>query len=283
MQIHLTGRETIAATFRQRLARLVADHPEGRAGFAREVGIDRSALVQFLAPRGTRLPRAETLHAIAAARGVSLDWLLGLANASEGGQEVALSIEVETPADPGAEPPLARWQREAEGGKIRYVPASLPDLFRLPEFSFEAVEAGRAEARSAHAAGLIEGALLRDTDVEICMSRQMLEALADGAGLWAGLGLRLRRAQLSAMAEQSERLYPSVRLHLFDARQSFSAPFTVFAMTRAAVYLGRSYLVVTAAEQVRGLARHFDSLIRECTIAPDRVHHTLSALAARAR
>ena len=274
-------RASIAETFRTRLAGLVADHPGGRTGFARDVGIDRSALVAFLAPSATRLPRAETLRAIAEARGTSIDWLLGLANAAEGGQEVALSLEVETPPDPETEPPLARWQTEAEGGKIRYVPASLPDLLRLPEFSFEAVEAGRAEARSAHAQGLREGALLRDTDVEICMSRQMLETLADGTGLWAGLAPRLRRAQLAHMAGECEKLYPSVRLHLFDARRTFSAPFTVFAMKRAAVYLGRSYLVVTAAEQVRGLARHFDTLIRHSVVAPDTVHRTLSALAAR--
>jgi len=274
-------RAEIAETFRTRLARLVADHPGGRAGFAREVGVDRSALVAFLAPSGGRLPRAETLRAIAAARGVSIDWLLGLANASEGGQEVALSLEVETPSDPGTEPPLARWQREAEGGKIRYVPASLPDLLRLPDLSFEAVEAGRAEARSIHARGLRDTALLRDTDVEICMSRQILETLADGAGLWAGLAPRLRRAQLAHMARECEKLYPSVRLHLFDARRTFSAPFTVFAMKRAVIYLGRSYLVVTAADQVRGLARHFDALVREAAIAPDAVHRSLDALAAR--
>lgn len=272
----------LAGTFRERLAALVADHPGGRTGFARDVGIDRSALAQFLGRGATRLPRAETLRAIAETRGVSVDWLLGLANATEGGQEVALSLEVETPRG-GEAPPLARWQREAEGGKIRYVPASLPDLLRMPDLSFEAVEAGRAEARSAHAAGLREGALLRDTDVEVCMARQVLETLADGTGIWAGLPLRLRRAQLQHMAREADKLYPSVRLHLFDGRKTFTAPFTVFAMKRAAVYLGHIYLVVTAADQVRGLARHFDALVRHAVVAPDAVHRTLAALADRAR
>src|SRR6056297_3856364 len=76
----------LADTFRERLAALVADHPRGRTGFARDVGIDRSALAQFLGRGATRLPRAETLRAIAETRGVSVDWLLGLANATEGGQ-----------------------------------------------------------------------------------------------------------------------------------------------------------------------------------------------------
>lgn len=272
----------LAETFRRRLAGLVAEHPGGRSGFARDVGIDRSALAQFLAPGAGRLPRAETLRSIAEVKGASVDWLLGLANASEGGQEVAASLEIETPA--GADPPpLALWQREAEGAKIRYVPASLPDILRMPEFAFEAVGAGQAEARSEHAAGLRETALLRDTDVEICMARQVLETLADGAGIWTGIPERVRRAQLAHMAAEAEKLYPLVRLHLFDARQVFSAPFTVFGMKRAAVYLGEIYLVVTAADQVRGLARHFDGLVRRTVVAPDRVHATLSALAARTR
>ena len=270
-------------TFRERLTSLVEAQPGGRSRLARDAGIDRSALGQFLDPASTRLPRVETLVRLAEARGLSVDWLLGLANASEGGQEVAPSVVIETEMDADGLSPLARWQQEAAGGKLRYVPASLPDLFRLPELAFEAVEADRAEARAEHAAGLRAGIALHDTDVEICMARQTLETLAAGAGLWAGLPMRLRRAQLAHMATECESLYPSVRLHLFDGRRSYSAPFTVFARVRAVVYLGRSYLVVTSAEQVRQLARHFDALIREAVVAPDSVHRALWSLAAEAR
>jgi len=269
--------------FRDRLSSLVEAQSGGRSRLARDAGIDRSALAQFLDPEGTRLPRVETLVRLAEARGLSVDWLLGLANASEGGQEVAPSVAIETEMDADGLSPLARWQQEAAGGKLRYVPASLPDLFRLPELAFEAVEAERAEARAEHAAGLRAGIALHDTDVEICMARQTLETLAAGAGLWAGVPMRLRRAQLAHMATECESLYPSVRLHLFDGRRSYSAPFTVFARVRAVVYLGRSYLVVTSAEQVRQLARHFDALIREAVVAPDAVHRALWSLAAETR
>jgi transcriptional regulator with XRE-family HTH domain len=281
--MHAMRKAELAEIFRTRLQSLIDGHPGGLARFARDVGLDRSALTQFLDPGRLRLPRAETLHRIASAKGTSADWLIGLANAQEGGQEVALSLQVETETDPDGNTPLARWQREAEGTKIRYVPASVPDLFRIAAFSYEAVEADRAEARAEHAAGLREGARLRDTDIEICMPREVLEALSQGQGIWTGTDPSTRRAQLGHMAREAEKLYPTVRLHLFDGRQTFSAPLTVFGTKRAVVYLGRSYLVVTAVEQVRGLARHFDQLVREAVVTPNTVHETLAALAAETR
>ncbi|GMG85440.1 helix-turn-helix transcriptional regulator [Paralimibaculum aggregatum] len=274
-------KRALAGLFRRRLGELIEAHGHGLSGFARATGLDRSALGQFLDPGRDRLPRAETLRQLAEARGVSADWLLGLANVPEGGQEIASSVAIETELGEVGESPLARWQREAEGGKIRYVPSSLPDLFRLPGLADPAVEPARATARAAHAAGLVADARLRDTDVEICMGRQALENLAAGLGIWELVPAEGRRRQLLHMAAESERLYPAIRLHLFDGRRTYSPPFTVFAMKRAALYLGRRYLVVTGAEQVRGLARHFDELVREAVVPPHIVHRVLKALAER--
>jgi transcriptional regulator with XRE-family HTH domain len=273
-------KRTLAATFRARLEQLIEGHPGGLGRFAEETGIDRSALAQFLDPDRLRLPRAETLRRIAEAKGTSADWLLGLANVSEGGQAVASSVEIEVAVDETGNSPLALWQREAAGGKIRYVPSALPDLFRLPDFSYEAVEPGRAEARAESAAEMRETAQLRDTDVEVCMPRQVLEALAAGQGLWQGIPAEARQRQLLHMAELSEALYPTVRLHLYDGQATFSAPLTVFGLKRAAIYLGRSYLVVTSTVQVRQLARHFDELVRAAAVAPNTVHEALFALGA---
>ena len=69
------------------------------------------------------------------------------------------------------------------------------------------------------------------------------------------------------------------RLHLFDGRTAFAAPFTVFGRIRAAVYLGEAYLVVTSADQVGALSRLFDSLVRRAIVDPERVHERLNALA----
>ena len=113
------------------------------------------------------------------------------------------------------------------------------------------------------------------------MPRQTLEDLAEGTGLWRGTDPMLRRRQLAHMATTCAEAYPSLRLHLYDGRATFAAPFTVFGRIRAAVYLGDAYLVVSAADQVTALTRLFDTLVRRATIGPDRVHETLAALAAR--
>ena len=64
--------------FRQRLADVIARTGGSRAAFAERIGIDRSTLAQVLSAANDRLPRAETLAAIAADQQVSIDWLLGL-------------------------------------------------------------------------------------------------------------------------------------------------------------------------------------------------------------
>ncbi|MEM9145763.1 MAG: transcriptional regulator [Pseudomonadota bacterium] len=280
-------RRQLAATFRDRLRSLVERHPGGVARFAREVGLDRSGLIQFLDAESTRLPRAETLRTIAEGCGSSVDWLLGLTEIQLGGQEIAPSVEIETAfgegGPEGEDSPLARWRREAEGAKIRYVPSSLPDMFRLRALQDTAIAPDQAEVRAEHGDALVDDARLRDTDLEICMGVQVLEGLAAGEGLWAEHSAAIRAEQLRHIARETERLYPAIRLHLFDQRRTFSAPFTVFALKRAAIYLGQSYLVVTASEQVRDLARHFDALVRAATVPPHRVHETLEGLARQVR
>ena len=67
-----------------------------------------------------------------------------------------------------------------------------------------------------------------------------------GTGLWLGVDRRLRRRQLAHMAATCAEIYPTLRLHLYDGRETFAAPFTVFGRIRAAIYLGEAYLVVTS-------------------------------------
>lgn len=278
-------RRDLAALFRKRLGMLIESRPGGLSRIARESGLNRSGLIQFLDPESTRLPRAETLRRLAEGCGSSVDWLIGLTEIQAGGQEIAPSaeIEIETAIGAGGASPLARWRQEAEGAKIRYVPSSLPDMFRLRALADRAVAPDRAEARAEHGDALVDDARLRDTDLEICMAEQVLAAVAAGEGVWAEYPAEVRAEQLRHMARETERLYPSIRLHLFDARETYSAPLTVFALKRAAIYLGQSYLVVTASEQVRGLARHFDALVRAATVPSHQVHETLTRLAGETR
>jgi hypothetical protein len=269
----------LADLFRERLRGLIARDDAGLGRFAREIGADRSALSQFLDPRLVRLPRAETLRRIAETQGVTVDWLLGLSHAQAGQQAVATSVEIETAVDAEGGSPLSRWRREASGGKLRYVPATLPDMLRLPEVMDYELEGPRATARQEHGEGLLDDARLGDIDIEIAMPLQTLAQLGRGGGIWGGLPEGTRRAQLALMAALTEAHYPRLRLHLYDGRKTFSAPFTVFGAARAAIYLGRSYLVLSGADQVRAMSRHFDGLVREAVIGPDRVHVALSHLA----
>lgn len=272
-------KRALCDTFRDRLRQLLDGMPGGTAAFLREAGVDRSALSQFLDPDAGRLPRAETLRRIAEARGVTADWLLGLTNTPAGRQEVAPSVRIEQARRAGGGSPLDDWRREAAGGKLRYVPSSLPDMLALasddpdgPQFPW-----------SQPAEAVLGAIRLGEMDVEIAMPFQTLEDLAEGAGLWRGIAAGPRRRQLDHMATTCAEAYPTLRLHLFDGRQTFAAPFSVFGRIRAALYLGGAYLVVTSAEQVAALSRLFDGLVRQADVGPDRASDWLAACARRVR
>jgi hypothetical protein len=81
------------------------------------------------------------------------------------------------------------------------------------------------------------------------------------------------------MAATCAEAFPTLRLHLYDGRLSFAAPFTVFGRIRAALYLGDAYLVVTSTDQVAALSRLFDNLVRQAVVGPERVHDMLYELA----
>ena len=69
----------------------------------------------------------------------------------------------------------------------------------------------------------------------------------------------------------TDELYPAYRWFLFDGRERFSVPYTVFGRQRAAVYLGDMYFVFTSTEHIRELTAHFDNLIRAARIQPPDV------------
>jgi len=77
-----------------------------------------------------------------------------------------------------------------------------------------------------------------------------------------------RRAQFNTMAALVDELYPTLRLNLYDLRQTYSAPFTIYGNSRAAVYLGPTYLVLNASEHIRMLTRRFEDIVRTATVQP---------------
>ena len=59
-----------------------------------------------------------------------------------------------------------------------------------------------------------------------------------------------------------------MRLHLFDERQLFSAPVTVFGPLLAVIYLGQNYLVFRDRDRIAAMTEHFDVLVRAASIPP---------------
>ena len=274
-------RETVEI-FRTRLVEVIEQSGMSRSEFARRIGADRSTLSQLLASDGTRLPRAETIAAIATVAQVSVDWLLGL---STEGQMATDVLNEAVAIEPGGASPaderLQRWHAEAAGYKIRYVPATLPDLLRTEEvirYEYKEYGAETPKARIEQAEERLAYSRLPETDMEVCSSLQSVEDFARGHGVWKGLPVDSRAAQLNAMTVLLDELYPTFRWFLFDGLQRYSVPLTIFGPKRVAVYVGNMYLVLNSTEHIQVLTRHFDDLIRAAVVQPPDVIDFLKGL-----
>lgn len=268
--------------FRERLGEVIARAGFSRSAFAERLGIDRSTLAQVLSPTNDRLPRAETLAAIAIDQRVSVDWLLGL---SQEGQLAPDIIEQPFALEPGGHSPaderLTRWHAEAAGLKIRYVPSTLPDLLKTDElirYEYRDYVGPIPESRIEAAHARLENQRRPETDMEVCSSIQSVEGYARGEGIWRGLGVEARRRQLERMIKLVDELYPTFRWYLYDGVLRFSVPLTLFGPKRAAIYVGHMYLVINSTEHIRILTQHFDNLIRASVVQPREVSGLLRRL-----
>jgi transcriptional regulator with XRE-family HTH domain len=267
----MTKRKTVE-TFRTRLADVITRSGRSRLAFAEHVGIDRSTLSQILSPDNDRLPRVETLAAIAHAQQVSIDWLVGLSEEGQLGPGVLeQSVQIESNAPSPADVRLARWHAEAAGYKIRYVPTTLPDLFKVDRvIDYEYHLFATIDASQSVDLAQMKLQMQRDSgsDLEVCNSIQAVEGFARGEGIWRDLDVQSRREQVAHMIELADELYPSVRWFLYDSRNRYSAPFTVFGPRRAVLYVGQMYFVFNSADHIRYLTKHFDDLIRAAVMQP---------------
>jgi len=276
-----------AAAFRARLVRTIERSGLSQAAFARKLGLDRSTLSQLLtAPKG-RLPRAETLALIGEGSKVSVDWLLGLTQREEPGADlIEAMLQIERDAHSPIDTRLLRWFEEAAGYKIRTVPMSFPDFLKTDEvihFEYAASHLLGAEQTLEQARERLAYLRRPDTDMEACASVQALTGFARGETKWAGLKVQHRRAQIDHMIELYDELYPSYRLFLYDLKETFSVPFTVFGPLRAAIYLGNAYLVLNGSEHIRMMTRQFDDLVRAAVIQPHDIVRFLKELSSASR
>lgn len=271
-----------AALFRERLGRAMAERAMSQSALSRAVGVDRSTVSQLLAGEEARLPNAQVAAECAAALGVSADWLLGLTERPERLADLmATSLSLTEAPRALVDERIFAYHQEAAGYKIRHVPATLPDMLKTREmlrWEYEP-DLGRTVEQ---AIGATEDRLrwMRSarSDYEIALPRHELESFAAGTGYYADLPVALRRDQLGWIIELLDQLYPSLRLHVFDARRVYSAPLTVFGPLLAVLYLGRYYLAFRDNDRVDSFTHQFDWLVREATVGSRDMPAYLRAL-----
>jgi len=279
----MNRRETVQV-FRERLGQVIERSGLNRSAFAARTGLDRSTLSQLLSATNDRLPRAETIAAIAMKQSVSVDWLLGLSQEDQLGTNIVTeSLEIAAGGGAPEDERLVRWHAEAVGYKIRYVPTTLPDMLKTEgtiAFEFSSQGGTIRDTQIDQAVKRLAYTRRPETDIEACASVQSVEAFVRGEGIWRSIPEETRAAQLDHMIELVGELYPTFRWFLFDGLHRFSVPYTVFGPTRAIIYVGGMYFVFNSTEHIRVLIRHFDELIRAAVIQPPDVAQWLAKLRA---
>ncbi len=252
------------------------------AGLAAKIGVDRSTLSQLLSGENDRIPRADTVAAMASELHVSLDWLLGLSSEMRRGADILHeSMQIATSAQTPVDAQIVQWHLEATGYKIRHVPASLPDLAKTDEvLRYEYRDFPGRDPDDAISAGSdkLESTRTPEADIEVCMRIQDLQAFAKGTGIWEGLTVAARRRQVERLIELYDELYPSLRIYLYDGLTHYSVPYTIFGPIRAALYVGQVYFVFNTRDHLRVLTRHFDELIKGSVVQAHEFPDTMRAL-----
>ena len=250
--------------------------------FARAAGFDRSTLSQLLTEGANRLPRVESMAAIAQIGHVSLDWLLGLSQRERPGAEMLNeSLQIERDAPSPLDQRLLNWHTEAAGYRIRHVPMNFPDVLKtnaIIEAEYGQFATLGPRRRVEITQSRLDYVRQPETEMECCTTLQTLEALARGEDIWRKVPAAVRRAQIEQIIALCDELYPRFRLFLYDRNQLYSVPVTVFGPLRAAIYLGQTYFVFHSAEHIRALTKHFDQLVRGASVQPTQIASHLEAL-----
>lgn len=272
-----------AELFRQRLGEALGKAGLNRSALADRIGVDRSTISQLLGGATARLPNGHVVGEIAGALNVSADWLLGLTTRPDTAADVLeISMQIRDAARSPADRYMIDWHREVTGSKIRHVPTTLPDLMKTEavlRFEYSHEVAKTADQAIGNMRDRLAFSREPESDLEICIALRELQSFAAGQNYWEGLEAAARRAQLERMAALTDELYPSLRIYLFDMREVFSAPLTVFGSSRAVIYVGQSYFVFNAVAQIRALTRHFDGLVRAAVVQDNEVADYIGRLA----
>jgi transcriptional regulator with XRE-family HTH domain len=260
-----------AQLFRDRLQAAIKQAGVTQSALARAAGVDRSTLSQLLKDQGARLPNAQLVAEAASVLGVSADWLLGLSDRPEQAADlVATAITMTEAPRAMVDDQIFAWHEEVEGYKIRHVPSGLPDMLKTVDMlRWEyAPSLGKTIDQAIGASQDRRNWMLSArSDYEIALPLSELDALARAQGYYADLPRETRREQLRQFRDLHAQLYPSLRIHLYDQHELYSAPVTVFGPLLAVIYLGRNYLVFRDVDRVAAITKHFDQLVRASKIS----------------
>jgi transcriptional regulator with XRE-family HTH domain len=267
--------------FQQRLQQVITQSGLNRSSFASSISVDRSTLSQLLSPENVRLPRADTVASIAEKHQISIDWLLGLTQQGSLGANImpeAFSVDDYSTT---VFSKILEWHRQATGYKVRYVPTTLPDLLKtepVAEYEFNRYGSGKVDQSVRDNQLLLLQQRHPGSELETCVAIQSLRSFALGQGIWQGLSVVERRAQLQRMIELNDELYPGFRWFLYDGKETYSSSFTIFGPLRATLFLGHLYVVINSIEHIRKLTERFDNLIRMAIVHPHEIQKTLEGL-----
>jgi len=268
--------------FRQRLRHAMDQAQMSQSQLARSIGVDRSTISQLLKGHHVRLPNAHVVGACASALGVSADWLLTLSDKPQtAGDIMSSSMTLTTAPRAPVDDRIDDWYREAEGHKIRHVPAGLPDLLKtrdMLEWEYAPHLSRTVEQAIVASERRLEFIQSAQSDLEIAIPTYEIRSFVAGTGHYHGLPVSIRRRQLAQFLKFCEQLYPRLRIYLFDAQRLYSAPITIFGPLLSVFYVGTYYLVFRDKERINHFTQHFDGLIREADIAARDVSDFLKSM-----
>ncbi|MFO8126522.1 helix-turn-helix domain-containing protein [Yoonia sp.] len=260
-----------AEIFRARLQAGMVQAGITQSALARQARVDRSTLSQLIKDDGARLPNGQLVAACAAVLGVSADWLLGLSDRPEQAHDLVASAITMTHAPRAlVDEQIFAWHQEAEGYKIRHVPAGLPDMLKTDDIlRWEyAPSLGKTTEQAMGASNdRLEWMRNARSDYEIAIPLSEIESFAHGEGYYRDLSPAMRKPQLEKLRDLHAQLYPALRIHFFDQRKLYSAPVTVFGRLLAVIYIGQNYLVFRDTDRVTAITAHFDELVRAASVS----------------